>query len=229
MTAGNRQRAIRRTTLMLAATGLLAACTGDGRGERVYRLPPPAQMVRLDDPALAGVLLVEQLSASAITLDRRIAYREEAEGLAVRFLEEDLWGEPPPALVQGQLRGCLASGGAARTIVPAGLAMRADYVLSGQLDRFEVLVSADGPQVSVGLDLFLTAEEPRRLLWQQRFDYEVGVSREGIPGVMRGFQAALAGLCRDVMTLIASGDSGGTAYRPSSTSKVSASGSITAR
>lgn len=144
----------------LAAVFSLALGTGCLSGpapaDHFYRLvmAPPAARVA---PPLDGALHVDRLHTDAVTGERPLVYRDHDESTEVKQRAYERWSDPPSIMVQTALITYLQEAGAAPIVTEANARSEPGYLLTGRLERFELVLEPD-PHVIVELDLTLTAK-----------------------------------------------------------------------
>jgi ABC-type uncharacterized transport system auxiliary subunit len=177
---------------------VLAACGGGSEPEQVYSFPAFEQPPPLDEPALKGTLVIDPLVTDSIYSDQRMAWRDMREPWRVQQLDNHLWSLAPPQLVQDRLLSCLSARRAADSVVPPGVPVEFDLILNGQIERFEMQLDGEAAAVSVAVELFLTRRQPRELVWQRGFRYQVPLAEVSAEAAVGGFRTALERLCKDV-------------------------------
>lgn len=196
------------TRLALAAAVTLVVLAGcaatPSEPERIYSLPE-LTVTPLPAAALDGTLSVQPLSSASIYADRRMAWRDLADPLRVRLLEKRLWSTPPPRLVQEQLIQCLEKARAARDVVPAGVPVPSDFILTGQIGVFDLRIEGESGKAVTQVDLLLAARNPRRLLWQKRFAYTAPLSAMTADAAVEAFAETMQSLCQDTLAALAAG------------------------
>jgi cholesterol transport system auxiliary component len=126
---------------------------------------PPAR-------SLAATLLVQDLSARGFLGGRQIVYRTEAEPLQVQRYPRLLWEEPPGRALAAELVTALRAAGPFELVLGWRQRARNDYVLRGELLRFEHRPTATQPYVAAAFTLTLLRASDRGVLMNQRFSGE---------------------------------------------------------
>jgi cholesterol transport system auxiliary component len=151
--------------MVLAAVLVLLSLGGCGgaqpvKPDRFYRLDP----VPIEGPVgtpVAAILLVNDLAARGFLGGGAIGYRTREEPLVAQRYDDLLWEEPPS---QSLARALVTAIRAARVfefvVVPAERA-RADYLLGGEVERFEHLPTDQPPRVAVAFRLALVRADNR--------------------------------------------------------------------
>lgn len=141
-------------TLALSA---LVSCGGPQPiPDRFYRLDPSPQVTPETSP-VAAILLVTNLSARGFLGGRQIIYRTSAEPLLTQRYDALLWDEPPAGAVSSALIDALRRSNLFRFVVIPSEQSRADYILSGELQRLEHLPTATPPRVAATIHLSLVS------------------------------------------------------------------------
>ncbi len=140
----------------------LAGCGGGEplRPDRFYRLDP-VPLAEPAGPPSEAILLVHDLAARGFLGGRRIVFRTREEPLVVQRYENLLWEDPPPrAVAHALVRAIRAAGVFRQVVIPADRA-RADFLLGGEVQRFEHLPTDDPPRVAIGVNLALVRANDR--------------------------------------------------------------------
>jgi cholesterol transport system auxiliary component len=113
---------------------------------------------------IPGTLRVTPLAARGFVAGSRIVYRTAEEPLQVERYAELLWEEVPARAVADDLTAALRAAGVFEHVVTAGDPARADYLLTGELQRFEHRPTDDPPHVLAELSLTLVRGKGRQVL-----------------------------------------------------------------
>lgn len=145
-----------------ALTPLLILClvlSGCGspeplRRDRFYSLEP----LPLAGPAgapLPTVLQVNNLAARGFVGGKQIVYRTGSEPLQVQRYEDLLWEQAPSRALSQALVEAIRAARVFRTVAIPADRVRPDFVLGGELVRFEHLPTDQPPRVAGALSLAL--------------------------------------------------------------------------
>jgi cholesterol transport system auxiliary component len=190
---------IRRPLLLLACV-LLAACASPepASRDRFFALEP--QTVVTAGPSVAGVtLLVNDLAARGFLGGRQIVFRAAEEPLEVQRYHQLLWEDPPGrALAQALVAAVRESGLFEHVVTPAQRA-RTDYLLGGELTRFEHLPTDRPPRVRAELTLTLLRRDDRRSLVAKRYSGEELTGGDSPEAMIRAFDQLSARLLGEVV------------------------------
>lgn len=160
-----RRAVLGAATTAALMTGLLAA--GCGGGERIrdiyFSLASDVAVSPVSTP-LQGTLRVSPLAARGFVGGSRIVYRTAEDPLQVQRYNELLWEEVPARAIADDIVAAMRAARVFENVVTAGDPARADYLITGELSRFEHLPTASPPRVSVELSLALVDGSTRRLL-----------------------------------------------------------------
>jgi cholesterol transport system auxiliary component len=167
-----------RRPLALASGALTAALGLAGCGsappaqpDRFYSLEPAA----LEGPAgppTPSIVMVNDLAARGLLGGRQIVYRTREQPLVVDRYDRLLWAEPPTrALAQNLVNGLRAAQVFAFVAIPADR-VRADYLLGGEVERFEHLPTDQPPRVVGTMNLALVRAHDRRSVASRQYSGE---------------------------------------------------------
>ncbi|HSO83565.1 ABC-type transport auxiliary lipoprotein family protein [Thiocapsa sp.] len=168
------------------------------RPDLFYSLDPEP----LESPAgaaLPGTLLVSDLAARGFLGGRQIVFRTEAEPLQVQRYDDLLWADPVPrALSRNLVRAVRHAQVFEFALIPADR-VRADYLLGGEVERFEHLPTATPPRVVGALNLALVRADDRRSVWDRSYRAEVEVQGDTPDAMAEAFNRLAALLAADVV------------------------------
>ncbi|CRI63729.1 hypothetical protein THIOKS11490008 [Thiocapsa sp. KS1] len=210
LTVGHLHRASRlsrcfatRRSRLLPALLLVLITGGCGspaplRPDLFYALDPEPLESPVGSP-VSATLLVSDLAARGFLGGRQIVFRTEAEPLRVQRYDDLLWADPVPRAVSGNLVRAVRSARVfAFTLIPADRG-RADYLLGGEVERFEHLPTATPPRVVGTLNLALVRADDRRSVWDRRYHREVEVQGDTPDDMAVAFNRMAALLSADVV------------------------------
>ena len=152
---------------LLAAlmAGLLAVgCGGGERIRDIYFSLASDVAVSPSATPIPGTLRVSPLAARGFVGGSRIVYRTAEDPLQVQRYNEFLWEEVPARAIADDIVAAMRAARVFENVVTAGDPARADYLITGELARFEHLPTARPPGVTAELSLALVDGKPRRLL-----------------------------------------------------------------
>ncbi|MGB5834085.1 MAG: ABC-type transport auxiliary lipoprotein family protein [Thiohalocapsa sp.] len=153
--------------VLVTASLLAAGCGGGERLRDIYfslasDVPRSAESARL--PPVPGTLRVSPLAARGFIGGSRIVYRTSENPLQAQRYSEFLWEEVPARAIADDILAALRAGRVFENVVTAGDPARADYLLTGEVMRFEHLPTARPPVVSAEWSLALVDGRSRQLL-----------------------------------------------------------------
>ena len=158
--------------LVLALTGLAGCGSATPlRPDRFYRLDATPPVNPEGRPA-PGIVLVNDLSARGFLGARQILYRTRAEPLITQRYEEWLWEEPPNSALARTLVSALRAAKVFEFVVVPTERARADYLLGGELERFEHLPTDQPPRVAATLHLALVRADNRGAMVSRTYSGE---------------------------------------------------------
>lgn len=159
--------------LPFLVAALLAACGAPEPAERdrFYGLDPEISVAPATAPVKA-TLLVNDLASRGFLGGRQIVYRTEQEPLEVQRYNGYLWEEPPGRAIAGVLVSSVRAAGLFEFVVTPEQRARTDYLLGGDLSRFDHLPTAQPPRVAVDFTLTLMRGDDRRSMLSKRYQGE---------------------------------------------------------
>ncbi|WP_295456193.1 ABC-type transport auxiliary lipoprotein family protein [uncultured Thiodictyon sp.] len=141
------------------------------RADRFYRLEPVSQVGPTGPPA-AAALLVNNLSGRNFLGGNQIVFRTRGEPLVTQRYDDLLWEEPPTESLAKALVNALRSAQVFQFVVVAAERAGSDYLLSGELQRFEHRPTDQPPRVAATLHLTLVQADNRRTLASRDYSGE---------------------------------------------------------
>jgi cholesterol transport system auxiliary component len=192
---GGTGRAVAGSVAALAAVLMLAGCGSAKpvRPDRFYALEPAA-LVGPAGPPAPCVLAVNDLAARGLLGGRQIVYRTPDEPLTVDRYEGLLWAEPPSrAIAQGLVSGLRAARVCEFVTIPADRA-RADYLLGGEVERFEHRPKDRPPRVLATINLALVRANDRQSMASRQYSGEEPVNGDTPEGMADAFNRLVARL-----------------------------------
>lgn len=146
----------------LVVLALLSSCGGPAPPlrETFYRLDPPLHGARHPRP-LADSVQVAPLATRGFAGGTQIVFRLAEQPLVTQRYRDYLWEEPPGQAIAGALAAGLRATGLFRIVLTGGERARAEWLLGGQLSRFEHWPTHNPPQVAAEFALTLLDAERR--------------------------------------------------------------------
>jgi cholesterol transport system auxiliary component len=165
MSAVRRQRArvLRALLAGLLACALLADCGGGRLRDLHFALQPEVHLQPSQDP-IPGTLRVLPLTAQGFVSGSRIVYRTAAEPQQVMRYGELLWEEVPATAIANALVAALRAARVVEHVVPFSDPARAEFLLAGELVRFEHRPTDNPPHVYAEMSLTLVCGRNREVL-----------------------------------------------------------------
>ncbi|WP_296805296.1 ABC-type transport auxiliary lipoprotein family protein [Thiocapsa sp.] len=168
------------------------------RPDLFYSLDPEPLESPVGSP-LPATLLVSDLAARGFLGGRQIVFRTETEPLQVQRYDDLLWADPVPrALSRNLVRAVRHAQVFEFALIPADRA-RADYLLGGEVERFEHLPTATPPRVVGTLNLALVRADDRRSVRDRRYSRDVEVQGDTPDAMAEAFNRLAALLAADVV------------------------------
>lgn len=146
-------------TAALALAGCLSTPTV--HSTRYYTLTPAIEM---GNATASGKTLGVRPIVSARPYKLEVAYTAEPNRLA--YFTHAEWAEAPATVVDRALTDALLASGQFRDVGEAGDMTRPDYVMTGELRRFDADFTGDAPRVVVEADLVVREATGPGTLWQ---------------------------------------------------------------
>ncbi|EPR44691.1 protein of unknown function DUF330 [Desulfovibrio sp. X2] len=176
----------------LAALLVLAACSGlpgNGPAPDIYTLSPKstfeAQAPRVD----SQLALAMPTTSRALDTDR-IALRPEP--LEYRYYKGVRWTGHLPAMVQTLLLESFENTGLITAVGRDSSILRADYLLLADIREFQIDdFGPSAPRANVRIVLKLVRQPASRIVDSRSFEAEVPFTRNGMTGIVGGFDQAL--------------------------------------
>ncbi len=136
-------------------------------------------------------LQVNELAARGFLGGRQIVFRTTADPWQTQRYDQLLWDEPVPRALSRHLAARIRAVGLFRFVLIPADRGNADYLLGGEVERFEHLPTATPPRVAGTLSLTLMRASDRRPLLVRRYDAEEIVAGE-TPAAMAAAATRLA-------------------------------------
>ena len=159
-----------RRSLALVLTLLLTGCGAPepASRDRFYALESTVPVVA-GQPAAGVTLLVNDLAAYGFLGGRQIVYRTAEEPLEVQRYHQLLWEEPPGRALALELLTALRAARLVELVITPAQRARADYILGGEITRFEHLPTDRPPRVRAEVNLTLLRGDDRRSLISRKY------------------------------------------------------------
>lgn len=175
-------------------TGLLLGLGLAGCGSPVpvkedqyFSLTPPTTLepgslateggaIARDRAPLPASLQVNELAARGFLGGRQILFRTTEAPRETQRYEQRLWDEPVPRALSRHLATRIRDAGVFRFVLVPADRGRADYLLGGEVERFEHLPTAHPPRMAGTLSLTLIRASDGHPLLERRHDAEVPVT-----------------------------------------------------
>ena len=183
------------TPWIVALALTLGACGSAPPAERdrFFRLDLPAPVATPGAPVRA-TLVVNDLRAGGFEGGQRIVYRTAGEPLQVYRYPTLWWEEPPGRALAGRLAEALRAAGLVDVVVRPDQRVRGDYLLGGELIRFEHRPTDQPPRVVVDFTLTLVRASDRRALLSRPYRGEEPVPETSPEAMAAAFNRLTARL-----------------------------------
>jgi cholesterol transport system auxiliary component len=139
-------------------------------------LPTKGGAAARDHAPLPASLQVNDLAARGFLGGRQILFRTAADPWETQRYDQLLWDEPVPRALSRHLAASIRDAGLFRFVLIPADRGRADYLLGGEVERFEHLPTATPPLMAGSLSLTLIRASDGRPLLERRYDAEVMVT-----------------------------------------------------
>ena len=166
----SRRPSLYRIPALVLAALLPAACSAPqpATKDHFYALAATVKPLPVG-PSPGATLLVNDLATRGFLGGRRVVFRTAAEPLEVRRYPLHLWEEPPGRALAAELVASLRAAGFFEFVITPAQRTRSDYVLGGELARFEHLPTAAPPRVLADFTLTLMRGNDRRSILSKRY------------------------------------------------------------
>ena len=179
---------------LLAILVTLGGCVGgQPPQDHFYRLELPVPDTTLNPPPLNGTLQVIRPWADALTGERLLLYRKNNEASQVRRHAYHRWVDSPTLILQQEIARYLRASRIAEQVVTPELRVKADYLLSCRILKFE-RVLGDSPRVVMELELGLTHMKDRQALMLQTYREEQKANGDGVTASVGAYNLALSNI-----------------------------------
>ncbi len=160
--------------------------------DHFYRLSPAVPASPGSVRPLSGVLAIGAIDSAGIHRERAIVYTQAGVPTELLRYHYHAWIEGPPRLIQDHLLAYLRGSGAASLVMIDDARTRWDYLLSGNLRRFErVMKVGGGSDVAVELELQLDRRGSERPLLVRDYSASAPVHGADLGDAVRAFSVAL--------------------------------------
>lgn len=178
---------MRRSPLLLVV--LLAAGCGHLPAERSIRIDLPAPPAARPLTAAGMTLRLLRFTASGPLQERNLLYVESDAPTEVRQAASITWEASPESASSAYLGAALTGAGA--SVIANGVPGVPNYVLSGVVQRFDLMGGATGTAV-VALDVAISDAKSGTTWLAASYCAQSATPDRSLPAVQRAFQAALA-------------------------------------
>ena len=188
-------------TLALIAALTLVGCGNMAPSERVFRLSDPVPPNKHAQPLFAGILAVETFQARGmLARERTLLYRDLILPNETQFHPNDLWEEPPAAMMQAALFHCLDEAGLFEGVIRPDRHLRPHYSLSGVVDRLEQRASHEHFDTLVRVNLTLTDDDADKIVLSNTYEAIEPASDGRIETLLPAFDRAMTQVCTALVT-----------------------------
>jgi len=186
--------------LTMVAGPLLSSCSTPSPipQDQFYRLSataPRASSVVL----LNGTLAVARFQSDGLHNERALLYARSNQPLRLIQYRYHYWTDPPTRLLQDFLTGCLRQGGVATTVANGESVRNPDYRLSGNINRFESILTDKQTRILIDLDLALYKNNAEVPLLIKNYQKEILAGDNSVYAAVDGYQKAMNGICGDLV------------------------------
>ncbi len=169
----------------------LAACSQPlVPSDHFYRLQLVVPEQPLSDPLFKGIMEVDRFIADGLTAKLSIVYSAEDRPLEVKAYHYHLWTNPPVIMLRDQLIGYLRAAKVASKIVAPEMRVRADYIITGKINRLEKVVGSPA-KAAVELELSLAQRSDGKLLHLDTYRVMTVSENDTVSAAVRALNKAL--------------------------------------
>jgi cholesterol transport system auxiliary component len=170
-------------TAILALTLLIAGCSGAVRQPTYYSLALAPQMDAVRDPLPHPVTVaVRQFETPAYLRQGRIVYREHPEQIG--FYEYHRWATDPGAMVTTAVITALQSDRVLSYVGPFDNSHRAEYLVTGRLEKLDEIDYGDGVTVEATVSAELIDVRTGAVEWTGRATHTSKVDHHDVYSVV---------------------------------------------
>lgn len=188
-----RSRGLLAALLVLGALPLACVGTDPVPANRYYRLQASADQP-LATPLLPGVLEVERFMGAGLMNERAVLYTRRSDEGHILQHHYHYWIEPPTQLLQQELVDYARRRRLAETVVTRQSRVRADFAVSGRVERFERVLGEGAAAVRVELRLALTDLKESRLLWASTYTEEAEAGGDEVADAVDAFDRSVGAI-----------------------------------
>lgn len=196
-----RWRAPGRSTLAVAlVAAALSACGPAAPPIRdVFFTLEPALTTPASPRPVDATLQVGQLAARGFLGGTRVVYRTAAQPLLAQRHDDLLWEAPPARALSGSLADGLRASGLFAYVVTIAERARADWLLQGELTRFEHRPTDRPPRVAAAFNLTLVGNSDRKTRFAKTYSGEEPITGTTPEAMALAFNRLTARLIDDVI------------------------------
>jgi cholesterol transport system auxiliary component len=184
----------------LFAASALAACGPAAPPIRdVFFSLEPEVTVPPSPRSVSATLQVGQLAARGFLGGSEIVFRTAGEPLQTHRHHDLLWEEPPARAVSQNLADALREAGIFAFVVTLADRSRADWLLQGELTRFEHRPTDQPPKVTAAFNLTLVRNSDRTSRFSKTYAGDEPTAGTGPEAMARAFNRLTARLIEQVV------------------------------
>jgi ABC-type uncharacterized transport system auxiliary subunit len=182
---------------------LLPGCGGSGPKTRYYKLDvPPAPAPA--GPSAPASLRIEPFRTATLLRQDKIVYRPSA--VEVGFYDYHRWAEPPNDTVTRALADKLSKRQVFQSVEISDGRKKADYVLTGSIDRLQEVDYEGAVRVQVSISAELNDPVLEQKIWSGSASSEQVVARGDVQAVVaamsRATQESIGRLVTDIAKFV---------------------------
>ena len=180
--------------LCLVISGLiLSGCFGSSASipeDQYYRLPD-INTKALAQPIIDGTLSIKRIQTDGIYSERSILYTNNETSLKLQRYHYHHWEKTPAQLLQENLFNYFNTTGVAQKTVKHGTTTSIDYILTGELIRFERLIGSNNHSAIISVEFRLTDKTQNHIYLQKRYTKKVTAQSDDLYSTIVSFGGAL--------------------------------------
>jgi cholesterol transport system auxiliary component len=150
-------------------------------------------------PPIQGSLQVNRVMARGLLSGRPILYRTAESPHEIGLYPRYVWHEPVSHALTSLLTEAIREAGVFEQVLAPQVRAQVDYLLVGEIERYEHLPTAQPPRVHADIDLSLIAARDRHLIWSRTYRVEETIEGRTPEAMAQAFNVLAAHFAREVI------------------------------